>query len=56
MAQHGRNRQECVTIDDKVLFVHLLVISVSYIIWNSLYLAGLISKRLVIANEAEAPI
>jgi hypothetical protein len=28
MNQHGRNMQECVTIDDKTLFVRLLVISV----------------------------
>jgi hypothetical protein len=29
MTQQGRNMQECVTIDDKTLFVHLLVINVS---------------------------
>jgi hypothetical protein len=28
MTQQGRNMQECVTIDDKILFVYLLVISV----------------------------
>jgi hypothetical protein len=28
MTQQGRNMYECVTIDDKTLFVHLLVISV----------------------------
>jgi hypothetical protein len=28
MTQRGGNMQECVTIDDKTLFVHLLVISV----------------------------
>jgi hypothetical protein len=28
MTQQGRNMWECVTIDDKTLFVHLLVISV----------------------------
>jgi hypothetical protein len=28
MTQQGRNVYECVTIDDKTLFVHLLVISV----------------------------
>jgi hypothetical protein len=28
MAQQDRNMQECVTIDDKTLFVYLLVISV----------------------------
>jgi hypothetical protein len=28
MTQQGRNMEECVTIDDKTLFVHLLVISV----------------------------
>jgi hypothetical protein len=28
MTQQGRNMHECVTIDDKTLFVHLLVISV----------------------------
>jgi hypothetical protein len=26
MTQQGRNMHECVTIDDKTLFVHLLVI------------------------------
>jgi hypothetical protein len=30
MTQQGRNMWECVTIDDKALFVHLLVISVLY--------------------------
>jgi hypothetical protein len=33
MTQQGRNMQECVTIDDKTLFVHLLVISVFVHIW-----------------------
>jgi hypothetical protein len=33
MTQHGRNMQECVTIDDKTLFMHLLVISV--FVWYS---------------------
>jgi hypothetical protein len=28
MTQQGRNMYECVTIDDKTLLVHLLVISV----------------------------
>jgi hypothetical protein len=28
MTQQGRNMCECVTIDDKTLFVHLFVISV----------------------------
>jgi hypothetical protein len=28
MTEQGRNMWECVTIDDKTLFVHLLVISV----------------------------
>jgi hypothetical protein len=28
MTQKGRNMYECVTIDDKALFVHFLVISV----------------------------
>jgi hypothetical protein len=28
MTQQARNIEECVTIDDKTLFVHLLVISV----------------------------
>jgi hypothetical protein len=28
MTQQGRNMYECVTIDDKTLFTHLLVISV----------------------------
>jgi hypothetical protein len=28
MTQQGRNMHECVTIDDKTLFVHLLVIRV----------------------------
>jgi hypothetical protein len=27
MTQQGRNMYECVTIDDKTLFVHLLVIT-----------------------------
>jgi hypothetical protein len=28
MTRQGRNMKECVTIDDKTLFVYLLVISV----------------------------
>jgi hypothetical protein len=28
MTQQGQNMYECVTVDDKTLFVHLLVISV----------------------------
>jgi hypothetical protein len=35
MTQQGRNMWECVTIDDKALFVHLLVISVFVIIHHS---------------------
>jgi hypothetical protein len=30
MTQWARNMYECVTIDDKTLFVHLLVISILY--------------------------
>jgi hypothetical protein len=30
MTQQSRNMYECVTIDDKTLFVYLLVISVFY--------------------------
>jgi hypothetical protein len=33
MTQQGRNMLECVTIDDKTLFVHLLVISVFEYFW-----------------------
>jgi hypothetical protein len=42
MTQQGRNMYECVTIEDKTLFVHLLVISVfvqySARTWNTLNL------------------
>jgi hypothetical protein len=33
MTQQGRNMEECVTIDDKTLFVHLLVISVCVLLF-----------------------
>jgi hypothetical protein len=54
MTQQGRNMQECVTIDDKTLFVHLLVISVFVYSYGLIILKSLLKiiKRPLLKNVA----
>jgi hypothetical protein len=51
MTQQGRNMYECVTTDDKTLFVHLLVISVLYLYQYNGYTTKQITKNSAFDSE-----